>query len=77
MVGNSTRGVPIALKNLLQDKVRFVLTIGGISFAEMLILVILGAYAGFAQGAVDLIDHLRQHIFVLPEKVNKEEGELL
>jgi putative ABC transport system permease protein len=59
----------LALQNLLQDKVRFALSVIGIALAVMLILFLLGLRAGMFRGAVIYLDHAPGSVAVMPAGV--------
>ena len=48
---------PIARRNLFHDKVRLAVTITGITFAVVLMVVELGLFLGFSMTTTSLIDH--------------------
>lgn len=56
--------VDLALKNLLHDKLRFVITISGVAFAVTLIFVQIGLFAGLLDNASVTIDHLEADLWV-------------
>lgn len=56
--------VSIARKNLLRDRVRFVITLAGVSFAVVLMVIQAGIYLGFVQSASEVIDHSRGDVWV-------------
>jgi putative ABC transport system permease protein len=49
--------VPLARRNLLHDRTRCFVTIGGISFAIVLVVVQLGLFLGFTATTSGVIDH--------------------
>jgi len=49
--------VPLARRNLLYDRTRFFVTIGGITFAIVLVVVQLGLFLGFTATTSGVIDH--------------------
>lgn len=57
----------LALQNLLQDKLRFVLSVLGVALAVMLILFLLGLRAGVFRSAVTYLDHTPGSVVVLPQ----------
>lgn len=59
----------LALQNLLQDRLRFVLSIVGIALAVMLILFLLGLRAGFFEGSQAYLAHSPGSIMVMPQGV--------
>jgi putative ABC transport system permease protein len=59
----------LALQNLLQDKVRFALSVIGIALAVMLILFLLGLRAGVFRSAVIYLDNAPGSVAVMPEGV--------
>jgi putative ABC transport system permease protein len=56
--------VSIARKNLLHDKVRFVVALAGITFAVVLITIQLGVYLAFLSNVSVLIDHTEADLWV-------------
>ena len=48
---------PLARRNLFHDKVRLIVTVTGIVFAVVLIVVELGLFVGFTETTSSLIDH--------------------
>lgn len=59
----------LALQNLLQDKLRFALSIVGVALAVMLILFLLGLRAGIFRTAVIYLDHAPGSVAVMPTGV--------
>ena len=49
--------VSIARKNLFHDKIRFVITLIGVTFSVVLIFAQVGIYLGFMQNASVVIDN--------------------
>ena len=56
--------ISLAQRNLLHDKVRLTVTLTGIVFAVVLIVVELGLYVGFTQTTSSLIDHSGADLWV-------------
>ena len=56
--------VDLALKNLLHDKLRFFITVSGVAFAVLLVLVQVGMFLGFLANASLTIDHLDCDLWV-------------
>lgn len=56
----------LALRNLLQDRLRFVLSVVAVALALMLILFLLGLRSGVRRGAVIYLDNAPGSIAVLP-----------
>ena len=54
----------LALKNLLHDKLRSVMTIAGVAFAVTLVFVQVGLFMGILDNASITIDHLRADLWV-------------
>ncbi len=48
---------PLARRNLFHDKVRLAVTLTGIVFAVVLIVVELGLFVGFTETTSSLVDH--------------------
>ena len=48
---------PLARRNLFHDKVRLTVTLTGIVFAVVLIVVELGLFVGFTSTTSGLVDH--------------------
>jgi len=59
----------LALQNLLQDKLRFALSVTGIALAVMLILFLLGLRAGVFRSAAIYLDNAPGSVAVMPEGV--------
>ncbi len=57
----------LALRNLLQDRLRLALSIAGMSLAIMLILFLLGLRRGLMLAAVAYLDHAPGVVVMLPE----------
>ena len=52
--------VSLARKNLLHDKLRFVITVSGVAFAVTLVLVQVGLFMGLLDNATVTIEHARR-----------------
>lgn len=59
----------LALQNLLQDKLRFALSVVGIALSVMLILVLLGLREGFLEGSKAYLAHAPGSVVVMPQGV--------
>ncbi len=59
----------LAIQNLLQDKVRFALSVVAIALAVMLILFLLGMREGVLRTSVIYLDHAPGSVAVLPQGV--------
>jgi putative ABC transport system permease protein len=59
----------LAVHNLFQDKLRFVLSVTGVALAVMLILFLLGLRAGMFRSAVLYLDHAPGSVAVMPAGV--------
>jgi putative ABC transport system permease protein len=60
---------PLAQRNLFHDKVRLAVTLTGIVFAVVLIVVELGLFVGFTVTTSNLIDHSNADLWVSSPKV--------
>lgn len=60
---------PLAQRNLFHDKVRLTVTLTGIVFAVVLIVVELGLFVGFTVTTSNLIDHAGADLWVSSPKV--------
>ncbi len=60
---------PLAQRNLFHDKVRLTVTLTGIVFAVVLIVVELGLFVGFSTTTSNLIDHAAADLWVSSPKV--------
>jgi putative ABC transport system permease protein len=60
---------PLAQRNLFHDKVRLAVTLTGIVFAVVLIVVELGLFVGFSTTTSNLIDHAGADLWVSSPKV--------
>jgi len=56
--------VPVARKNLLADKIRLVVSIGGVTFAVILILVVRSLYQGYYREIGAFVDALPVDVWV-------------
>lgn len=56
--------VPIARRNLFHDRVRFAITLVGISFSVVLILVQVGIYLGMMYNTSSIIEHTDADIWI-------------
>lgn len=59
----------LAQRNLLHDKVRLAVTLTGVAFAVVLIVIELGLFAGFTQTISCLIDHSHADLWVASKNV--------
>ncbi len=59
----------LALRNLLQDRLRFALSVVGIALSVMLILFLLGLRAGFFEGSRAYLAHSQGSVVVMPPGV--------
>src|SRR5450755_4181526 len=60
---------PLAQRNLFHDKVRLTVTLTGIVFAVVLIVVELGLFFGFTVTTSNLIDHAGADLWITSPKV--------
>src|SRR5579863_518753 len=56
--------VDLALKTLLHDKIRFLITVAGVAFAVTLILVQTGLFIGILDNATITIEHMDADLWV-------------
>ncbi len=56
--------VDLARKNLLHDKLRFLITVSGVAFAVTLVFVQVGLFLGLLDNASITIDHLKADLWV-------------
>ncbi|MCC6752113.1 MAG: ABC transporter permease [Deltaproteobacteria bacterium] len=56
--------VDLARKNLLHDKLRFLITVSGVAFAVTLVLVQVGLFFGILENATITIEHLGADLWV-------------
>jgi putative ABC transport system permease protein len=61
--------VPLARRNLLHDRPRFLVTIAGIAFAIVLVVVQLGLFLGFTETTRGVIDHSHADLWVMARGV--------
>ncbi|MBV9761796.1 MAG: ABC transporter permease [Acidobacteriaceae bacterium] len=61
--------VPLARRNLLHDRTRFLATVAGIAFAIVLVIVQLGLFLGFTQTTSGVIDHSGADLWVMARGV--------
>src|SRR3972149_4255564 len=59
--------VPVARRNLFAEKGRFAISVGGVTFAVLLILVILGLYRGFEQEAGSFVESVPGDLWVMEQ----------
>lgn len=59
--------VPVARKNLLADKVRLPIAVGGVIFAVLLILVVLSLYRGFQREAGSFVESVPGDLWVMEQ----------
>ena len=60
---------PLARRNLFHDKVRLTVTLTGIVFAVVLIVVELGLFVGFTSTTSGLVDHSGADLWVASKNV--------
>jgi putative ABC transport system permease protein len=60
---------PLAQRNLFHDKVRLTVTLTGIVFSVVLIVVQLGLFLGFTTATSNLIDHSRADLWITSKNV--------
>ncbi len=60
---------PLAQRNLFHDKVRLTVTLTGIVFSVVLIVVQLGLFIGFTTATSNLIDHSGADLWITSKKV--------
>jgi putative ABC transport system permease protein len=60
---------PIARRNLFHDKIRLAVTLTGITFAVVLMVVELGLFIGFSTTTTGLIDHSGADLWVASEHI--------
>src|SRR5262249_29746326 len=58
--------VDLARKNLLHDKLRFLITVAGVAFAVTLVLVQVGLFLGILDNASITIEHANADLWVTP-----------
>ncbi len=56
--------VPVARKNLFADKVRFLISVGGVTLAVLLILVLQSLYQGFSKEAGSFVANMPADLWV-------------
>lgn len=57
----------ISFKNLLHDRARFTVTVLGIGFSLVLIIVQLGLLSGFDQSISGMLDHAKADLWIVPK----------
>ncbi|MGO8792862.1 MAG: FtsX-like permease family protein [Terriglobia bacterium] len=60
---------PLAERNLFHDRVRLTVTLAGVVFAVVLIVVQLGLYVGFSRTTTALVDNSRADLWVVSKNV--------
>ena len=61
--------VPLARRNLLHDRTRFLVTVTGIAFAIVLVIVQLGLFLGFTETTSSVIAHSHADLWVMARGV--------
>src|ERR1700761_2724259 len=61
--------VPLARRNLLHDRTRFLVTVTGIAFAIVLVIVQLGLFLGFTETTSSAIAHSQADLWVMARGV--------
>jgi putative ABC transport system permease protein len=56
----------LSFKNLLHDRVRFVVTVVGIGLSLILVIVQLGLLSGFDQSISGMLDHAKADLWIVP-----------
>lgn len=62
---NEVKMVSIAWRNLFKDKIRFLISIGGVAFSVFLILILLGLYSGWTEKIVRYIDSVPADLWIV------------
>ena len=57
--------VPVARRNLLAEKTRFCVAVGGVAFAVFLIVIIWSVYQGLREASSTLISDIPADVWVL------------
>jgi putative ABC transport system permease protein len=60
---------PLAVRNLFHDRVRLAVTLTGVVFAVVLIVVQLGLYLGFSHTTTALVDNSRADLWIVAKNV--------
>jgi len=60
---------PLAERNLFHDRIRLAVTLTGVVFAVVLIVVQLGLYVGFSRATTALVDHSRADLWIVSKNV--------
>jgi putative ABC transport system permease protein len=60
---------PLARRNLFHDKIRLAVTLTGITFAVVLVVVELGLFLGFSTTTSGLIDHSRADLWIASKRI--------
>ncbi len=63
--------VPVARKNLLADKIRLLISIGGVTFAVLLILIVQSLYWGFQKEVTSFIERVHADVWVMQSGTNE------
>src|ERR1700734_4461919 len=61
---------PLARRNLFHDKIRLAVTLTGITFAVLLVVVELGLFLGFSTTTSSLIDRSRADLWIASRNVS-------
>ncbi len=59
--------VPVARRNLLADKIRLPISVGGVTFAVLLILVVQSLYRGFEREAGSFVESVPGDLWIMEE----------
>ncbi|MBI4285392.1 MAG: ABC transporter permease [Chloroflexi bacterium] len=57
--------VPIGRRNLFAEKTRLLISVGGVAFSVLLVLVLLGLYQGFSRSAAGYVDSIDADLWVM------------
>ncbi len=60
---------PLAERNLFHDRIRLAVTLTGVVFAVVLIVVQLGLFEGFSQATTGLVDNSRADLWIVSKNV--------
>ena len=64
----------VAIRNLLHDRVRFLITLAGVAVAIVLIFLQGGMYLGFMSNASATIDHSRADLWIVENPFRRFHG---
>lgn len=62
-----TRHISLASKNIFHEKVRLLISVGGVAFAVLLIVILLGLYRGWSETLSEYIEAVNADVWVMQD----------